>query len=79
VVQATRDHEAVALGVSPRAAMSWVRAARARALLGGRTYVLPDDLKDLARPVLAHRVFLEGGGDASTLVDEVVAAVPVEL
>ena len=79
VVQATRSHESVALGVSPRAAMSWVRAARARALLLGRPYVLPDDLKALAGPVLAHRVFLRGGEDATSLVNEVVAGVPVEL
>jgi MoxR-like ATPase len=79
VVEATRAHEGVALGVSPRAAMSWLRAARARALLEGRAYVLPDDLKALARPLLGHRVFLRGGGDARGLVDEVLGAVPVEL
>jgi MoxR-like ATPase len=79
VVSATRRHDAVALGASPRAAMSWLRAAKARALLAGRDYVLPDDLKALARPALAHRVFLKGGGDATTLLDAVVAAAPVEL
>ena len=79
VVHATREHDAVALGVSPRAAMSWLRAGKARALLDGRSYVLPDDLKALARPVLGHRVFLAGGGDARALIDEVVASVPVEL
>jgi len=79
VVAATRDHDAVALGVSPRAAMSWIRAAKARALLQARAYVLPDDLKALARPVLAHRVFARGGGDAGALVDEILKAVPVEL
>jgi MoxR-like ATPase len=79
VVEATRRHEAVALGVSPRAAMSWLRAARARALLDARDYVLPDDLKALARPVLAHRVFLKGGGDATDVVDAVLAKTPVEL
>ncbi len=79
VVTATREHESVALGVSPRAAMSWLRAARARALLGGRDYVLPDDLKALARPVLAHRVFLKGGGDAAELLDGIVSSVSVAL
>ena len=78
VVQATRDHEAVALGVSPRAAVSWLHAARARALIGGRDYVLPDDLKTLARPVLGHRVFLSGGGNATAILDEVLERVPVE-
>lgn len=79
VAAATRQDEAVALGVSPRAAMSWLRAARARAYLEGRTFVLPDDLKALARPILAHRIFLKGGGDAAALLDGVLATVPVEL
>ena len=79
VVQATRTHEGVALGVSPRAAMSWLRAAKARALLDQRDYVLPDDLKALARPVLGHRIFLKGGGDARGLVDEALGSVDVSL
>jgi MoxR-like ATPase len=79
VVQRTREHEAVALGVSPRAAMSWLEAAKARAFLNGRDYVLPDDLKALARPVLGHRVFLKGGGDGSALTLEIVDSTPVDL
>jgi MoxR-like ATPase len=79
LVDATRRHDAVLLGVSPRAAMSWVHAARAMALLGGREYVLPDDLKSLAVPILGHRVFLQGGGDARSLVEELLASTPVEL
>lgn len=77
VVQATRDNETVALGVSPRAAVSWIFAARARALLNGRDYVLPDDLKALAMPVLAHRVFLKGGGSAKALIEDALASVTV--
>jgi len=42
-------------------------------------YVVPDDLKALARVVLGHRIFLKGGGDARMCVDEIVAATPVEL
>jgi len=79
IAAATREDEAVALGVSPRAAMALLRAAKARALLDGRAFVLPDDLKTLARPVLAHRVFLKGGGDAAALLDSIVASIPVEL
>jgi MoxR-like ATPase len=79
VVAATRRHDAVALGASPRAAMAWLRAAKARAVLAGRAYVLPDDLVALARPVLAHRVFLKGGGDATAVVDSILASAPVEL
>ena len=79
VVRATREHEGVALGVSPRAAMAWIRAARARAFLHGREYILPDDLKALATPVLAHRIFLRGGGDAVELVEETLEQIPVDL
>ena len=79
VVEATRRHDSILLGVSPRAAISWVHAARARALLKGRGHVLPDDLKALAQPVLGHRVFLEGGGDARSLVAEIVTATIVGL
>ena len=79
VVDATRTHDGVALGVSPRAAMSWLRSAKARALVEGRDYVVPDDLKALAEPLLGHRVFLKGGGDARAFVAEILSSVHVEL
>jgi MoxR-like ATPase len=79
VVAATRVHEATALGVSPRGAMVWIAAARARALIQGRGYVLPDDLKALAGAVLTHRIFLKGGGGASGVVRETIEQVPVVL
>jgi MoxR-like ATPase len=79
VVAATRDHEAIALGLSPRAGLAWLRAARARAFLDVRTYVLPDDLKALAVPTLAHRMVLKGGGNAGELLESILAHVPVKL
>jgi MoxR-like ATPase len=79
VVAATRNHEATALGVSPRGAMSWIAAAKTRALIEERDYVLPDDLKALAGPVLTHRIFLTGGGDATEIVREILDAIPVSL
>jgi MoxR-like ATPase len=63
LVQATRRGTQFELGVSTRGALAYLQAARARALLLGRTFVIPDDLKALAVPVLAHRVQLAGGGD----------------
>ncbi|MCA8964004.1 MAG: MoxR family ATPase [Planctomycetes bacterium] len=79
VVSATREDDRVVLGASPRAALAWLRVAKARAFLDGRDYVLPDDLKALAVPALAHRVFLREGGDAGGLLREIVSstAVPV--
>lgn len=79
VVQATRTAAAVQLGASPRAALSWLRAAKGRALLQGRDYVLPDDLKALAVPALAHRIFLRGEGDPAALLRELLATTEVPL
>jgi MoxR-like ATPase len=58
IVAATRKHDALALGVSPRGAQALYRAAQALALVEGREYVIPDDIKRLAVPVCAHRVVL---------------------
>ncbi len=58
IVEQTRRHEQLALGVSPRGAQGLYRAAQAMALIEGRDYVLPDDIKRLAVPVFAHRVVL---------------------
>jgi MoxR-like ATPase len=56
VVEATRSHEALSLGVSTRGCLSWQRSAQALALVRGRPFVLPDDLQDTAESVLAHRL-----------------------
>lgn len=59
LVQATRMHPAVQLGVSPRGGLALFQAIKARALLEGRNYALPEDLKALAEAVLAHRLILD--------------------
>ena len=56
IVERTRAHEALALGVSPRGSQALFRAAQALALIEGRDYAIPDDIKRLAVPVFAHRV-----------------------
>src|SRR5207253_7747043 len=56
IVERTRNHEALALGVSPRGAQALYRAAQALALVEGREYVIPDDVKRLVIPVFAHRI-----------------------
>ena len=81
LVGATRDHPRIRLGASPRAALGLMRAAKARAFWAGREFVLPDDLRALARPVLGHRLLLtpeaELEGHAGVeVVDEVLRAVP---
>src|SRR6202011_894459 len=56
IVEKTRNHESLALGVSPRGAQALYRATQALALTEGREYVIPDDIKRLAVPVFAHRI-----------------------
>ncbi|MCA9671089.1 MAG: MoxR family ATPase [Myxococcales bacterium] len=66
----TREHSRVYLGVSPRASLMLMRAAKARALVHGRGYVLPDDVKTLAAPVLAHRILLAPEAELEGVVPE---------
>jgi MoxR-like ATPase len=75
VVRATREQAGVALGASPRASLALYRASQALAALDGRGYVLPDDVKVLAAPVLSHRLILdaEGHPDGRTAADVVAA------
>jgi MoxR-like ATPase len=56
VVETTRNHEALSLGVSTRGCLAWQRSAQALALVRGRGFVIPDDLQDTAETVLAHRL-----------------------
>lgn len=84
LVAATREHEEIAVGASPRASLQYMRAAQARALLRGRDYVLPEDIKALAPPLLAHRLVLHdalaGSGRAEAIVRGIAEriAVPAE-
>jgi MoxR-like ATPase len=74
----TRRHRRVYLGASPRAALGLVHAAKARALLRGRDYVLPDDVKDLAPVVLGHRVILNPEAELEGVVPGSVVAEALE-
>ena len=60
IVHGTREHPDLSLGVSPRGALTYVRAVKALAVVDGRDYVIPDDIKELAVPCLAHRVLVRG-------------------
>ena len=61
IVEKTRSHESIALGISPRGSIALMRAARARACLAGRDFVLPDDVQKLVLPVFLHRLVLQIG------------------
>jgi MoxR-like ATPase len=82
VAAATRDHPSLALGMSPRAALALQRAARARAATEDRDFVLPDDVKAVAKYVLEHRLALTpeaslGGMSPGDALDDVLNAVAV--
>jgi len=83
LVGATRQHEGVRLGASPRASLQLLRAAKAAAAMAEREHVLPDDVQSLAVPVLAHRLILStesrlGGVTSEDVISEIVqrTAVP---
>jgi MoxR-like ATPase len=78
----TRSHPHAQLGASPRAGLMLLRGARVAAAADGRDYVVPDDVKELGVPVLAHRIIPTpdaqlSGVDVETIVDEVLARTPV--
>jgi MoxR-like ATPase len=81
LVRATRGARYVASGASPRAALALAILARARAYLDGRSFAVPDDVRELAPGVLRHRVAFDyrlaiDGGDGDTVLAEIVASVP---
>ena len=83
LVNATRSHPDVYLGASPRGSIALYRAGQAYAALGGRDYVIPDDIKRLAEPALAHRLIIKTSAsirdvDATTIVKELLDSVPIE-
>ncbi|MGE3961038.1 MAG: AAA family ATPase [Dehalococcoidia bacterium] len=82
LANATRDHDAAYLGASPRGSLGLMRAAQAFALLDGRDFVQPDDVKLLAYPVLGHRVIVSPSArvrdiDSLQIVEEVLQRVAV--
>jgi len=82
LTSATRGHADLTLGASPRATLHLTRAAKARAALAGRDFVLPDDVSALATPVLAHRLLptveaTMNGRTTTTILDAILAAIPV--
>ncbi len=85
IASRTRSHKGIRLGVSPRGTMTLYKTAQAFALVNGRDYATPDDIKALAVPVFAHRVILEaeGAGEdaqgASLLLEEILSLTKVPI
>ena len=84
LVRATREHADLRLGASPRSSVALYRAAQAWALLDGRAFVLPDDVRAVAHAVLDHRLLLDidrelRGATADGVIDTVLEAIPIPL
>ncbi|MFH1031431.1 MAG: MoxR family ATPase [Chloroflexota bacterium] len=82
ITRATRNHQGIELGASPRASLSLYLASQALAAIRGRNYVIPDDVKQLAIPALTHRLLAKTearlrGKSLESLVSEIVTSVPV--
>ena len=80
LAQASRSFHGVELGVSPRGTLSLMRASRAYAFVQQREYVVPEDIKAVAVPVLAHRLAVTGGVGSQAqkqAVEELLQSVPV--
>jgi MoxR-like ATPase len=82
LTETTRDHPDVYLGASPRASLYLLRASRAMAASRGRDYVVPDDIQDLAIPVLAHRILLSPeaqmrGSNTEDMLEGLIGRVPI--
>ncbi len=83
ITSATRQNKAIRLGASPRAAMMLYSTAQAYAFVSGRDYCLPDDIKRLSVPVLAHRIvpaersFDEGAERSAAIIEDILSTTPV--
>ena len=83
IVHATRDSPELSVGISTRAALSWFRAVQAHAFIDKRNFAIPDDAKQLAIPVLGHRVLTHGGvhgsqrDDVEAIIAEITNKVPL--
>lgn len=82
IAQATRVHPLVKLGVSPRGSRSLYKAAKVRAAMEGRNFVTPDDVQEIAVPVLAHRMMLSNEARLShtgnaQIIEKILEEVPV--
>lgn len=81
IIQGTRNHKYVEIGVSPRGSLAFMKAVQSRAFIHGRDFCIPDDVKALAQPLLAHRISLNVEGEVKTtkqhIVQEIIDLTPV--
>ena len=82
LIEKTRGESMFIAGVSTRGALALYKACQVNAAFAGREYVIPEDIRDVAKPILAHRIFSGGGSrarDAELLLDRMIGEIPVPL
>ncbi len=82
IVQATRSFSGVELGASPRASLSLMKVAQALALFDGKEFVAPEDIQEIAVPVIGHRMVMDpqarfSGKTSHGVIDEILKTIPV--
>ena len=82
IVNDTRNHPEIELGISPRGTLALFRATQALAMCEGRGFVIPDDIKRLVHPVFEHRLVMAHAGtrgqrETQTILDEILEQIPV--
>jgi MoxR-like ATPase len=82
IVRSSRTHQDVEIGASPRGSLAMIKLSKAKAYLGGRRYVIPDDVKAVAVSALSHRLILKPeqwlrGGKTAAIIEEILRKVPV--
>ena len=82
LIEKTRQESMFIAGVSTRGALALYKACQVNAAFAGREYVIPEDIRDVAKPILGHRIFSGGGSrarDAEMLLDRMISEIPVPL
>jgi len=81
IIEKTRNHSEILLGASPRASQSLLKASQVYAIIQGRSYVTPDDIKHLLKPVLSHRLILkntlQNKNNINKILDDILSSIPV--
>ena len=75
IVQASRHHSKISRGVSPRGTLSFLRAVQGYAMVSGREYVVPEDIKTLAMPVLGHRMTMTTSAEGRKAADIAISEI----
>ncbi|MCL1859907.1 MAG: AAA family ATPase [Oscillospiraceae bacterium] len=76
IIQSTRENNNIIIGASPRAGIALAKSACARALIKNRNYVIPDDIKALVVPVLAHRIISDSSQNAALILENIIDNIP---